>query len=212
MNPTQCDISPTFAAVFGAPWDGLPPALKLHYANRPFTRDRMTVEGMLDITMGPLMRVLAPLFGALGMLTPHAGTGVACTVHFLSEPDSNAFIFERWFAFPGRKPYRFRSRLVPKTDDAVVEYMPNGIGWACCYGFTDGRIVLRHHGYVWRLFGIDVPLPFAAMLMGRGDAWEEATGERSFRMCMTMSGGLFGRLMAYGYSGDFTVTEAALDG
>jgi hypothetical protein len=204
--------APTFAAVFGAAWDGLPPAMKLHYANRPFTHDRMTVEGTLDIRMGPLMRCLAPVFAAMGMLTPRDGTGIACTVRFLSEPETNAFVFERWFHFPDRKPFRFCSRLVPKHGDEVVEYMPCGIGWACRYGYEDGRVLLRHRGYVWRLFGADIPLPFASLVMGRGDAWEEATGERSFRMSMAMGGGLLGKLMAYGYTGQFTVTEAALDG
>ncbi len=30
---------PIFAEVFGAQWDRLPPALKAHYANRPFSND-----------------------------------------------------------------------------------------------------------------------------------------------------------------------------
>ena len=119
---------PTFAPVFGDPWAAMPPALKLHYANRPFCRDRITVDGPLSVRMGAMMRVFAPVFGALVMLTPRDGEDIPCTVHFISEPSSNAFVFERWFAFPGHKPFCFRSRLVPKRGHEVVEYMRCRVG------------------------------------------------------------------------------------
>ncbi|HWU48765.1 MAG TPA: DUF4166 domain-containing protein [Asticcacaulis sp.] len=204
--------APIFAPVFGPPWADLPPAMQKHYANRPFTHDRVTVEGRLDIRMGWLMRLIAPLIGALGMLTPSDGEAIPCTVQFLSEPDSNAFIFERRFAFPGRKSYVFRSRLVPKGDARVVEYMACGVGWDCAYSFEDGEVRLRHLGYVWRLFGADLPIGWLATpVLGRGEAVERATGEDSFAMSMRLGGGLSGAAMAYGYAGSFTVTEMALD-
>lgn len=203
--------TPTFAPVFGLPWQDLPPAIRKHYANRPFCRDRVIVEGRLDIHMGPVMQRLASVLAIFGMLTPCAGNDIGCTVHFLSEPGSNAFILERWFQFPGRKPYRFRSRLVPQGA-RVIEYMACGIGWDCTYAFEAGEVRLRHRGYIWRLFGIDVPITWLGnLLMGRGDAVEQATGEDSFTMRMTLSGGLFGKAMAYGYAGAFTVTEMTLD-
>ncbi len=202
---------PTFAPVFGPAWAAMPEALHLHYANRPFSRDRVTVTGTLTIRMGAMMRLIAPVFGALGMLTPHEGEDIACTVHFLSEPHSNAFVFERWFTFPGRKPFRFRSKLVPIRGNEVIEYMACGIGWRCTYGYEDDKVMLRHLGYVWRLFGMDIPLPGTALLMGRGEAFEEATGPDGFRMRMGVSGSLWGNSMAYSYAGNFTVTEVALE-
>jgi len=203
---------PTFAPVFGDQWAAMPPALKLHYANRPFSRDRVTVEGVLTVRMGALMRALAPVFGVLGMLTPRDGKDIPCTVHFISEPDTNAFVFERWFDFPARRRFCFRSRLVPKQGHEVVEYMRCGVGWRCTYHFEDGRVQLRHKGYLLRLLGLDIPLPWLGeILLGRGHAWEEACGERSFRMAMGTSGGLFGAAMAYGYTGEFTVTRQEMD-
>jgi len=203
---------PTFALVFGDEWAAMPPALKLHYANRPFCRDRITVEGRLTVRMGAMMKVFAPLFGTLGMLTPRGGEDIPCTVYFLSEPDTNAFVFERWFDFPGQKPFCFRSRLVPKEGHEVVEYMRCGVGWCCTYGFEDGKVLLRHKGYLLSLFGLDIPLPgIGEFLLGRGHAWEEASGERSFRMEMGMKGGLFGAAMAYGYTGEFTFAREEMD-
>jgi hypothetical protein len=204
---------PIFAAVFGDGWTQLPPALVKHYANRPFTTDRVTVKGTLDIRMGPMMKAVAPLMGVLGMLTPRGGDNISCTVNFLSEPHSNAFIFERWFEFPGRKPYRFRSKLIPQQGPEVIEYMPCGVGWRCSYHYDKDRVILRHLGYVWRLFGIDIPLlGLGELLIGRGRAYEQATGEDSFRMRMATYGSLFREWMDYSYEGEFMITEMALAG
>ena len=40
---------PTFKSVFGASWDDLPPVMKQHYANQPYSNDEVTVEGTLDV-------------------------------------------------------------------------------------------------------------------------------------------------------------------
>ena len=204
--------TPIFADVFADQWDRLPPALKAHYANRGFTNDRVTVTGTLTIRMGPLLRCLSPLLKLSRMFTPWQGENVPCTVQFHSEPDSNAFIFERRFAFSDRKPYVFRSKLVPQGPHHVIEYMASGLGWRCAYSFEDGKVHLVHKGYVCRLFGVDVPMTFLGeLLAGKGFAFEEATGDNSFKMAMGLQGGLFGRLTAYSYTGEFTVTEMALD-
>jgi hypothetical protein len=199
---------PIFKDIFAEQWKSLPPALKAHYANRPFSHDRVTVSGHLTIRMGPLLQLAAPALKALNMLTPWAGDDVPCTVTFLSEPDSRAFIFQRRFDFPGRKPYLFRSKMIPQGPHEVIEYMAGGIGWRCGYVYENCRVLLQHRGYVWRIFGIKLPLSWLGeFLLGRGDAFEEATGNNSFRMQMTLSGGLFGRLTAYSYEGEFTVTD-----
>ncbi len=201
---------PIFADIFVEQWDSLPPALKAHYANRPFSNDRVTVTGRLTIRMGSLLRLTSPLLRALSMLTPWPGDNVACSVTFLSEPGSNAFIFERRFDFPGRAPYVFRSKMIPQGPHEVIEYMAFGIGWRCGYVYEDGQVLLRHRGYVWHLFGVNLPLSWLGeLVLGRGDAFEAATDDQSFRMCMTLSGGLFGRLAAYSYEGEFSVTETA---
>jgi hypothetical protein len=160
--------------------------------------------------MGPLLRLASPLLKTCNMLTPWSGEDVPCTVEFHSEPDSRAFIFARRFDFPGRPPHVFRSKMIPQGPHEVIEYMANGIGWRCGYFYDGQRVLLRHRGYVWRLFGGDMPLSWIGeWLLGCGDAFEEATGNDSFRMRMTLSGGLFGRLTEYSYEGEFTVTEMA---
>ena len=202
---------PIFQDVFADQWDRLPAALKLHYANRPFTNDHVTVKGTLTITMGPLLRLLSPLLKAFGMLTPWPGENIPCTVTFLSEPTSDAFIFERTFNYPGKSPYIFRSKMIAQQAHEVIEYMACGIGWRSGYHFDGTRVRLTHKGYIWRLFGRDMPMPFfGEWLMGRGEAWEEATGDNRFKMDMRLTGSLLGNAMFYGYEGVFDVTDLGL--
>jgi hypothetical protein len=205
---TTPSSKPIFADIFAEQWERLPPALKAHYANRPFSNDRVTVIGILTIRMGPLLRLFSPLLKLCKMLTPWEGVDVPCTVEFHSEPDSRAFIFERRFEFPGRPPYVFRSKMVMQRPNEVIEYMANGIGWRCAYHYGKDKVLLQHRGYVWRIFGVDVPVSgIGELLLGHGGAYEQATGDDSFRMCMTLSGGLLGRLTEYSYEGEFTVTD-----
>ena len=64
---------PIFADVFADQWPKLPAVMRAHYANRPFSHDRVTVEGQLDVYIHPLLKPLAPLMAALGLLTPWDG-------------------------------------------------------------------------------------------------------------------------------------------
>ncbi len=201
-------MKPIFAEVFAEQWDRLPPVMRKHYANRPHTGDRVTVSGTLDVRIHPLMKPLAPLMGALGLLTPWAGEAVPCRVTFRSQPDGGAFIFDRQFQFPGHEPYRFRSELVAKGPHDVIEVMRCGVGWRCGYSFDDGRVVLSHKGYVLRLFGFDISLPGAGLIVGRGEAFETPIDDDRFAMFMALRHPLFGEL--YSYGGEFTVTEMAL--
>lgn len=195
---------PIFQPVFGEMWEQLPLVLRKHYANRPFSRDVVTVEGMMTVEIAPAMRLLMPLLRMGGALVPYAGNDIPVTVHFRSEPDSTAFCFDREFRFPGRKPYHFRSRMLPQGGNEMVDFMRFGVGWRGGYAYEDGKVKMRHKGYLWKLFGLKIPLPLT-WLLGRGEAEEVALDDDTFRMEMTMTHPLLGRM--YYYGGVLRVTE-----
>lgn len=199
---------PIFQSVFGEAWEQLPPALKQHYANRPYSRDVVTVEGRMDIEIAPYMRLLMPFLRLGGALVPYAGKDIAVTVHFRSEQDSEAFCFDREFRFPNRAVFHFRSRMIPNGGNEMIDFMRFGIGWRGGYAYEDGTVHIRHKGYVWQVFGVKIPLPLT-WLLGRGNAKEEALDEHSFRMELTMTHPLFGRV--YYYGGVLRVVEVACE-
>ncbi len=198
-----------FRNIFGASWDQLPPVFREHYANRPFSRDVVVVEGVMDVELSGMARLFAPLLRISGALVPIEGREIPVTVTFRSEPDSAAFIFDREFRFPGREPYHFRSAMVPLGGNEVIEWMAIGFGWRAAFSYAEGQVRLDHRGYALRCFGRVIPMP-VEWLFGRGEAWERAIDDTRFAMEMTIRHRLFG--MLYGYRGTFRIGEMRLDG
>lgn len=194
--------TPIFRPVFGESWERMPPVLQRHYANRPYTDDVVTLEGVMDIALSPLTRLMKPLFKIFGALVPYEDMGIPTTVYSKSEPDSPRFILERHFRFANREPYIFRSVFVMLGGSDVVELMKFGIGWRCDYVFDGTKVRLLHRGYVWRIGGVMLPLPLTWVL-GKGYAEEEALDEKHFRMCMTITHPLFAK--SFEYKGQFEV-------
>jgi len=200
--------TPIFQSIFGEQWSELPPVMHKHYANRPYCNDVVTVEGIMKVEVSPFARLLSPLLRITGALVPYAGDNIPVTVHFRSEPNSDVYCFDRIFHFPDKPPYHFRSRMQPVGDSEVIEFMRIGIGWRARYSYDGRKVVMAHRGYAMKLFGKLVHLPLE-LLLGSGNAEEEALSDSRFRMYMDIRHPLWGKI--YAYSGEFTVTEMAFD-
>ena len=149
--------APLFQSIFGPAWDTLSPMMQRRYYVRPFSDDRVTVEGVLDVKLSPLAQLLSPFLKIVGALVPYAGSGIPVTVSFYSTPGRRDFHFDRTFHFPDRS-YSFHSRMEPLTGGEMIEFMRFGLGWRFWYGVEGCKVVLRHRGYVWRVpWHIDPP-------------------------------------------------------
>lgn len=198
---------PIFKSVFGNQWDSLPAVMHKHYANRMYSSDRTTVDGLMKVEALLFTKFLSLLMRLTGALAPYAGEDIPVTVHFDSQQDSNAFCFNRIFHYLNKQPYHFRSRMYPIGGNEIIEYMPTGIGWHAAYSFDGQKVLIKHLGYKVKVFGRTFTLPIE-FLLGRGYAEEEATSDNSFRMYMDIRHPLFGKV--YSYSGEFKITEVTL--
>lgn len=195
---------PIFQSIFGEQWQSLPPVMHKHYANRPYTSDMVIVEGLMKIEISTFAKILTPFFRLAGALVPYEGNNIPVTVHFRSERDSNAYCFERIFHFSNKKPYHFRSKMLPIGGNQVVEFMPIGIGWHASYSWNGSKILIEHCGYKIKLFGKLIHLPLE-WLLGKGYAEEEAIDDNNFRMYMDIRHPLFGKI--YSYNGEFRIKD-----
>lgn len=175
--------------------------MQRRYSIRPFTEDRITVDGMLDVKLSPLIKLLSPLLKFSGALVPYEGRNVPVTVSFYCTPGQRDFHFDRIFNFP-HKPYRFHSRMEPLTDGGMIEFMRFGMGWRFWYGVEGNKVVLKHQGYVLRLLGLLIPLPLE-WILGHAYAEEEPISDSAFRMNFEITHPWFG--FTYGYNGTFNV-------
>lgn len=194
---------PIFQPIFGKSWDGLSPVIHKHYANRPYSTDKATVEGTLDVMCKWYIKPVLWLFGTV---PPYNENNVPVTVHFTSHPDSKAFGFERIFHFRDRKPFRFSSRVYPIKENEVMEVMNVGICWHSYYSWDGDKVVLAHKGYSLRIFGSNVPLPIT-FLLGEGHAYEIPISDDVFDMCATITHPLLGKI--YEYKGQFKMVREA---
>lgn len=196
---------PTFKAVFGDMWEKVPPVIRTRYANRPYSNDKITVKGEMDITYSPIIRVLLPALKLFGALMPYDGKNIPATIHFHSEPDSNAFCFDRIMHYPYGQDGRFQSKMYPYKNNQVLEYIRFGIGLKLKYEY-DGKdtVYLTHQGYFWKIFGILIPMPFS-LIFGKAFGEEIAIDDNSFKMKAGARHFLFGT--TFQYKGKFKITN-----
>lgn len=191
---------PIFKSVFGKDWDSLPKVMRDHYAVRPYSDDVVVVEGALDIKVSTFMKVMSRLSG---MLISRSGENVPVAVTFRSGKNSADFHFERVFRYPGGTQ-RFRSRMTYVGRNELVEFMGFGIGWKMAYAWDNEKVILSHRGYVWRIFGIYIPIPLGLMI-GKAEAEETPLSENEFAMWTHARHPWFG--VCFAYAGTFKIAE-----
>lgn len=202
---------PLFEEVLGEDWRRLGPVIRRHYFLRAFSNDAICVKGVMhEVEHSAIARLLLPFARIVGALVPYRGRDVPIEVHYAARPDDGTLHWDRVFHFSGRKPFHFRSHMQQIGPNRVIEFVRFGVGMQLRVTAEDGALVFRDEGYVWRLFGHDLPLP-VGLFLGAGYIEERPIDERSFSMRMTLKHPLFGEL--FRYSGRFTLpdeeTEAA---
>lgn len=192
---------PTFKSIFGAAWDELPPVMKKHYANRPYSHDVTIVEGGVDVSCAGYMKAFAPFFWMMRGVPPANEKDVPVTVRFESDLNTKFFHFNRVFQFQGGD-YAFQSRMIQTKGNEVIEVMHSRLGWRMNYEWEDGRVKLKHKGYVLYAFGHFIPLPLT-FLIGAGNAEETPIDDDRFDMFVTITHPWWGKV--YEYMGRFEV-------
>lgn len=206
---TAAPVHPVFREVLGEDWHELGGIVRRHYFLRPFSDDRICVKGtMREVHHSAFARLLLPLARIAGALVPYRGTDVPIEVHYTARPDDATIHWDRVFHFPGRRPFHFRSHMEQTAANRVIEFVRFGIGMRLRVTAEDGALVFRDEGYIWRLFGVDVPLPMG-LLMGRAYVEERPVDEESFSMRMSLKHPLFGEL--FRYDGTFVIAPDAVE-
>ena len=195
---------PIFKAVFGKSWVALPPVMKKHYANRPFSNDHTFVKGTIDIFCKAPLIWLAPLLQVMGQIPAKNANNIPVTVDFQSSYKNSGFQFNRLFYFIENKPYAFRSYMLQIAGDEVIEVMRFGIGWKTRYYWDGDKIVLSHRGYAIKFFNWFLPLPFT-LLLGKSYAEERAVDDNTFDMLTHITHPWWGKI--YQYKGRFEVVN-----
>jgi hypothetical protein len=197
--------TPIFRILLREEWDRLGEVIRHHYFLRPFSNDYVCVTGtMHEVHHSRVAKLLLPIAQLFGALVPHRGIDVPIQVHYNAQPDRDTLHWDRVFHFPGRKPFHFRSYMEHAGDNCVIEFVRFGVGMRLRVTAEDGALVFRDEGYIWRLFGVDVPIP-VGLLLGRAYVEERPVDAQNFSMRMSLRHPLLGEL--FRYSGSFSLDQ-----
>lgn len=202
IDNLQLKNEPIFQSIFGESWDDLPPVMKKHYSNRPYTQEETIVKGELDVMCKPPLLWLSPIMKLLGQIPAANEANVPVSVHFQSDLNTKSFYFNRVFNFSKGEPRKFRSRMLQINNNEVIEIMRFGLGWKMSYAWDGQKVVLSHRGYALSLFGHFIPLPLT-IFMGAGYAEERPVNDSTFDMETHITHPWWGKI--YEYKGRFEV-------
>jgi hypothetical protein len=195
--------TPIFQTLLGEDWDRLGEVIRRHYFLRPFSSDYVCVIGtMHEVHHSVIAKLLIPMARVFGALVTFQGVDVPIEVHYNAQPDSGKLYWDRVFHFPGRKPFHFKSHMEHAGGNRVIEFVRFGVGMRLRVSAEEGALVFRDEGYIWRLFGVDVPIP-VGLLLGRAYVEERPVDAQTFRMKMFLKHPLLGEL--FRYSGRFSL-------
>ena len=192
---------PFFANIFKNKWEHLPIALKKRYANKTYSNDEVILDGVIDVKVSKLMRTLSPIFNFFGAKVPKSQKNMSIQVKFKSDVNSNKIRFLCPFRSTIRSPYYYNKKI------GIIEFMKFGLGWKMNYKLDNNATKILHKGYIWRILGINIPMPFQ-LILGKVYASEKAVSDNEFYMIFAIKHRLFGEV--FSYKGSFNVTKSPL--
>ena len=199
-----------FNLVLADEWDSLGSIIKEHYFLRPNSNDYICVCGeMSEIYHSSIAKLIIPFGLVFGAIVPYKGTNIPVDVHYKTSIDNSNIYWDRVFKFSDKNHYHFKSHMVHIEKNSVIEFVRFGIGIKLKVTVEGGAIIFRDTGYIWRVFGVDIPLPLN-LVLGHIYVEERPVDEDTFSMKMTMIHSLFGDL--FRYTGIFSLNKETAKG
>lgn len=195
-------LTPLFKQALGEDWQKLHPAIRKHYDLRP--GQSVTLNGTMDkVSHSSWVKPLIWIGRMFGALVPYNGTNIPVEVKNVCPPQHNHVHFLRHFAFPGRPPYPFNSRMEYWQGNSIVEFVRFGLGIRMKLSVVGNALRYETDGYIWRIGKLSIALP-DNLFFGRGEIWERGIDKDRVDTEFTMIHPLYGATFHYG--GQFQVT------
>ena len=118
---------PIFQSIFGESWHNLPSVMHKHYANRPFTKDQVIIEGEMDVKFKGIFKIISLILKLTSILAPIQGQNIPVRVIFKSDENDNSFHLLRHFNYLSEKAYWFNSKIVEQEDGSTIEWLNLGL-------------------------------------------------------------------------------------
>jgi len=196
---------PIFKTILGADWTKLGNIVRRHYSLKPYSEDYVRVDGVMEEIHHSLFAKLLIPFGLLfGAIVPYRAKNVPISVHYTSCTNDTNLYWDRVFQLRPDKLFHFKSYMQHTSGNEVIEYVRFGVGMRLLVTAEDGAMVFRDAGYIWKVFGFNLPVP-AGLLFGKAYVEERPIDENTFSMRLELRHPVFGIL--FHYRGQFSIAS-----
>jgi hypothetical protein len=158
-RPAADSLQPDFRRlVGGTAWSALPARVRARFDAPSHHADRQ-YPGAMDVRMNWLGWLFAHACRLIGTpLAPWPGAGVPVTVSVRPLP-GGAILWERTYAYPGRRRLTVASRKETAPDGSLLEITRGGLGMRLAVTVEAGALTFRSTAYFWRLGAFHLPIP-----------------------------------------------------
>ena len=196
-----------FQTVLAESWSDLGSVIRQHYFLRPYSDDYICVCGeMSEIYHSWIAKIILPFGVLFGAVVPYRANNVPIDVHYTSRKNNANIYWDRVFKFSEKNHYHFKSHMEHVRGNEVIEFVRFGVGMRLKVTAENGAIVFRGNGYIWRIFGMDIPIP-VNLIFGNAYVEERPLDENNFSMKMILSHSIFG--VMFRYEGKFSLGEVS---
>ena len=182
-----------FRRLLGAKaWRRLTPAVRTRFARHPSAARATVYDGaMSEVRRSRVGAALANLCRLIGTpLAPFAGRNVQVRVKVYDDGNGGV-VWERLYAFPGRRPITVSSTKRADARAGLVECVGAGFGMTLDIYERDGALHFKSRGYFWQLGRWRIPLP-ALLSPGATHVVHSDVGGGWFRFAMRIVHPLLG--------------------
>ncbi len=177
--------------------ENLPPVFQKRYHIRFFSKQNITLHGVLDIIFSKSYRYVLPFFRLAGALVCQEGSNIKTTVQCISAPGRLGFVMARRFHFPDQQDQLFESEIRPLSSKHWVEVTNRFFAWRFKYQYKHQTLSMHHQGYGLMIRKRYWPVPGASLLLGKPYGEETAVTDNRFRMKVRVVHWLFKCLVSY---------------
>jgi hypothetical protein len=194
-------VLPVIRKALGSQWHLLHPAVRRHYDIRPDGITRLHLKGtMYEVDHAGIIKPFMWIARLFGALVPYRGRNLPVEVVNSVQPGSGILYWQRHFHFPGKKPFRFISRMEHLRNNEIVEYVRFNLGICMAMSERDGHLCYESRGYLWHLGHFTLRIP-DWLLLGYATIIEHGIDEKTIELEFSIHHPLFGR--TFTYSGSF---------
>ncbi|MFI4975876.1 MAG: DUF4166 domain-containing protein [Caulobacterales bacterium] len=196
------ETAPDFRDLLGeAAWVDLPAAVRARFEPCAHRQAR-AYPGAMQVRCSWAGWLIAQVCRLAGTpIAPGRGRDVPVTVTVRPAADGS-LLWERLYAFAGRKPVRVTSRKLIGSDGALLEVAPGGIAMRLALSVEDSALVFRSTGYGLKIGRRLLPLP-SLLTPGVARAVHRDEGGGRFFFGMTFVHPLLGETFSHaGYFQD----------